>query len=184
VPTPEILGAIGEPLNGSGIPYFVTGSVAAIVYGEPRLTVDVDLVLQLVVRDASRVVRAFPDAEYYCPPLEVLEAEAARPQRGHFNIIHYATGFRADVYLAGADPLHTWAMQRRHRVEFGDQHLWIAPPEYVIVRKLEFYREGHSEKHLADIRGILAACSETLQQDWLDRTVRDLGLAEVWGLVE
>jgi hypothetical protein len=106
----------------------------------------------------------------------VLDSEAARRQRGHFNIIHYATGFRADVYLAGDDPLHPWAMRGRRKVEFGDQFLWIAPPEYVIIRKLEFYREGHSEKHLGDIRGMLATCSETLERDWIDRMVRELGL--------
>jgi hypothetical protein len=66
----------------------------------------------------------------------VIAVEAAREQRGHFNIIHQQTGFKADFDLSGRDPLHTWGLARARHLEVEGQVLVVAPPEYVIVRKL------------------------------------------------
>lgn len=184
MPTPEILTALIAPLNRLAIPYFITGSVASILYGEPRLTHDVDLVLRLVVGQAGDLFAAFPEGDYYCPPIEVLEAEAARPRRGHFNVIHYASGFRADIYLMGADPLHAWAMQRRRKIDLTGQSLWIAPPEYVIVRKLEYFREGGSDKHLRDIAGIVAGIGKDLDRGWIEDVVKRNELEPEWARVD
>jgi hypothetical protein len=74
-----------------------------------------------------------------------------------FNLIHHKSQFKADIYLAARDPLHAWALGHRRRIELGDGGAWIAPPECVIVRKLEFLRAGGSDKHLRDIRFIVAA---------------------------
>src|SRR5438876_8666595 len=81
-----------RPLNRAGIRYVVTGSVAAIFYGEPRLTHDVDFVMFLSDADIPRLAEVFPSAGFYLPPAEVLATEARREQRGHFNIIHVETG--------------------------------------------------------------------------------------------
>ena len=143
-----------RPLEDAGLEYFVTGSVAAIAYGEPRMTRDLDLVLELPWRRVDVLTAAFPPDKFYCPPEEVMVEEARRDSRGHINLIHHATGFKADLYLRGQDPLHAWAMARRRRLSLPEGRLWVAPPEYVIVRKLEFYREGRSEKHLRDIRAM------------------------------
>ena len=72
--------------------YMISGSVATVHYGEPRLTLDIDLVLHLEPGDAERFPEIFPSKEYYLPPPEVLAAEISRPTRGHFNIIHVETG--------------------------------------------------------------------------------------------
>src|SRR6185437_14809075 len=97
--------------------------------------------------DADGVERAFPLDRFYVPPAEVLRVEAARSLRGHFNIIAHDSGYKADVYLAGADALHAWAFPRRRSVPVGGRALSVAPPEYVIARKLEYFREGGSLKH-------------------------------------
>ena len=106
---PEIHRLLLRPLHSTGIAYMITGSVAAIAYGEPRMTNDVDLVLKFAPGDAAELAAAFPTADYYVPPPEVMEEERQRPRHGHFNIIHHETGLRADIYLAGDDPLHEWA---------------------------------------------------------------------------
>ena len=62
--------------------------------------------------------------------------------------------------------------------DFGGEQLWLAPPEYVIIRKLEFYREGGSEKHLRDIRGMLAVTD--VETDFLEEEIEKRGLNEVW----
>ena len=68
--------------------------------------------------------------------------EASRAQRGHFNLIHHESGFKADVYLANRDPFHEWALGERSKIDLDGEVVWLAPIEYVIARKLEFFREG------------------------------------------
>lgn len=170
-----------DRLEALGVAYMVTGSVASMVYGEPRLSHDVDLVLELEDdRAAAALVAAFPLEEFYCAPLEVVRLEARRSSRGHFNIIHHATGFKADVYLAGRDPLHRSALKERRAVDLAGSRLHLAPPEYVIVRKLEYYREGGSAKHLEDIRGILRVSGDAIDHDALALAVEARGLEAPW----
>jgi hypothetical protein len=98
-------------------------------------------------------------------------------------LIHLESGFKADVYLAGSDALHAWALPQRRRVQWTDQlAVSVAPPEYVILRKLEYYREGGSAKHPADIRAIrdITSVDETSMAPWLER----LGLMTIWQQVK
>jgi hypothetical protein len=179
MPTPDELSLFVVRLEAIGAPYMVTGATAAILYGQPRVTNDVDVVLSL--DDAARValLRAFPDTEFYVPPESVIRAEQARLQGGHFNLIHHESGYKADIYLAGVDPLHAWALPLRRRLPWGDGlRIAVAPPEYVVLRKLEFYREGRSAKHPADILAIceVTGVDEAMMNPWLER----MGLGAVW----
>lgn len=170
------------PLDAAGIRYMVGGSVASMVYGEPRLTNDIDIVIDLSPVQAKLICKAFPDEGFYCPPEEVVAVESRRPRRGHFNIIHHETGHKADCYMRGDDPLQDWGLDNRRRVDFpGNEGLWVAPPEYVIIRKLEYFQEGGSEKHIHDIQGMLDACSSdafdgTFLTTWISR----LCLEKAW----
>jgi hypothetical protein len=169
-----------QRLEELGIRYIVTGSVASIAYGEARLTHDVDLVVDLMAADVDKLAMAFPTSLFYLPPVEVLQVEARRTQRGHFNIIHHDTGFKADVYPCGRDRLSLWGMDNARRIEIEGQHVSFAPPEYVILRKLEYFREGGSEKHLRDIEGILATSGDLLEEAEIDRWVDSLGVRSQW----
>ena len=170
-------------LNKLGVSYMVSGSVAVIVYGEPRLTHAVDLVAVLDRQHIARLPEAFPPDEFYCPPEEEIRLEAEREQRGHFNLIHHETGFKADVYLAGRDPLHAWALARARRIDVDGEPIVLAPPEYVILRKLEFFREGGSEKPLRDVQSILAVSPDLIQRAELEELVAARGLQEAWSKV-
>lgn len=157
----------------------VTGATAAILYGQPRVTNDLDVVISLNDATRAALLRAFPESEFYVPPESVIRAEQARQQRGHFNLIHHDSGYKADVYLAGSDPLHAWALPLRRRLCWdGDLSMTVAPPEYVVLRKLEFYREGHSAKHPTDIRSIreITGVDEAMLAPWLER----MGLDALW----
>jgi hypothetical protein len=178
MPAPDPLAPFLDPLERLGLPYCVTGSVAASVYGEPRLTADIDVVLLLAVKDIAALQAAFPAEAYYVPPEETLRLQAARATRGMFNLIHYATQFKADIYLAASDPLHEWALANRRRVSLEGAAMWVAPPEYVILRKLEYFREGGQDKHLRDIRFILAGTE--VDRAFLETRVERLGLAAEW----
>jgi len=179
MPGPDELGLFIARLEATGAPYMVTGATAAILYGQPRVTNDLDVVLSLNDEGLTGLLRAFPETEFYVPPETVIRTERARNQRGHFNLIHHESGYKADIYLTGADPLHAWAMPLRRTLRWNDaMKIVVAPPEYVVLRKLEFYREGGSAKHPADIRSIreVTGIDESLLAPWLER----MDLVALW----
>ncbi len=182
MPPPEPFLVFTRKFEELGIRYMVSGSVAAIFYGEPRMTNDVDIIVFLHAGDAQKLETAFPDDQFYCPPREVMEIEIARSQRGHFNLIHHETGFKADIYPV-CDPLHRWGIGNAHSVQIDDDQITIAPPEYVIVRKLQFFREGGSQKHLRDISRMLASLGEDWSRESLVSFIRDYHLDAEWQMV-
>ncbi len=160
----------------------VTGSTAGILYGEPRMTHDVDIVLAMSPRHARAFVEAFPDDAFYCPPIEVLVAEAGRPTGGHCNVIDHATGFKADLYMA-SDALHAWGLAHVRVLAVDDLEVPVAPVEYVIVRKLAYYREGGSSKHVRDILGMLEISETSIDRAELEAWIDRLDLRAVWAEV-
>ena len=181
MPETELFLLFARPLNRANIRYIVGGGVAAIFYGEPRLTLDVDFVVFLTASDIQKLIEIFPDSDFYLPPKDIIAEEAERGARGHFNIIHMATGFKADFYPTGpADELSAWGFRFKREIEFEGEPLVLAPPEYVIVRKLEYFREGGSEKHLRDIRSMLAVSGEQINGAQLHEWIQRLGLETQW----
>ncbi len=130
-------------------------------------------------KQISQLPALFPIGEFYCPPIEVIRREAARSERGHFNVIHHNTGFKADFYLSGRDPLHQWAFERVRKMEVEGDPVFVSPPELVIVKKLEFYREGGSMKQVQDIRFLLSACTD-LDRKALEEKIQERGLESTW----
>ena len=121
---PDLFSLFVRPLEEHDLAYMVTGSVASMVYGEPRLNHGIDVILRLKLKDANRLQNIFPLTEFYVPPVESLRLEIRRDARGHFNLIHHQTGFKADIYLEGMDPMHRWAMENRRQYDFfGAQDL-------------------------------------------------------------
>ncbi len=182
MPAPNFFLVFTRPLHEAGLRYMVTGAVASIIYGEPRMTLDLDLVLELTPETADKIHELFPLEEFYRPPLEVIRLEAGRPQRGHFNLIHHESGLKADVYLSGRDEMHRWGLTRRAKVELQGGSLWVAPVEYVILRKLEYYREGASQKHLLDIAGMRELSADKIDFQELEQKILERGLKREWDL--
>ena len=173
-----------EPLNQQGIRYLVEGSVAAMLYGEPRVTHDIDFMAFLNVEDLHRLHTTFPQSTFYVPPVEAMLAELGREKPGHFNLIHPESGLKADFYLVKRDELDGWAFRRVVQYEVEGITVRVAPPECVIVRKLEFYREGGSDKHLRDIRGMLAVSGDQMDHQELQQWIQRRGLEAQWAKVK
>lgn len=179
MPETELPWTFTNRLEEAGIAYMIVGAYATLTFGAVRTTEDIDLVLALSPGDIPRFERAFPDEEFYRPPREPLLTEIERTERGHFNLIHHATMDRADCYLVGrGDTLQLWALKNRRRVEWRGQNCWVAPPESVILKKLEFFREGESQKHVWDIQNILRLVDVDLA--FVEEHVERLGLREQW----
>src|SRR6185436_5944076 len=116
---PDLIELFVKPLNELGARYLVRGSVAAMLYGEPRVTHDIDLVVFLRSEQMQQLATAYPAPEFYVPPTDVMFTEAAR-DRGSFNIIHADTSLKADFYLAGRDEFHAWAFRNARDYSVGE----------------------------------------------------------------
>lgn len=179
---PDLYSLFTEKLNKAGIPYAITGSVASIIYGEPRMTHDIDIVIEVAADWAEEFLNSFPISEFYIPPTEVLKTEIKRSSRGHCNIIHLETGFKADIYFPGTNQFQKWAIANARSFDFNDSHILVAPPEYVIVKKLEFYKEGLEQKHIKDIKAILINSKEIMDFTLLEKYIIRFGLRDAWEL--
>lgn len=177
---PSLIALFVRPLNEQGISYLVTGGVASIVYGEPRFTRDIDLVVALRPDDAPKIASAFSSEQFYVPPLEVLQTESARDEHGHFNISHHETGLRADCYVAGTDALHAWAFERPHVEHVASDAVRLAPIEYVILRKLSYFQQGRSDRHLADVANMVRIRGDLIDRQALEVWLARLGLEVEW----
>ena len=168
-----------QKLDKAGIEYMITGSVAGIMYGHPRLTHDIDLVVHLQEPHIQKLAAIFPDNEFYCPPPEVIRLEMQREVHGHFNIIHYSSGQKA-VFYPLVDDLHRWAFAQRRQEMYKNQTVCLAPPEYVILRKLQFYRAGGSDKHRQDVAHMLATSNLKIDMNVLCEKIKSLQLETTW----
>lgn len=163
------------------IPYLVTGSVAAMAFGEPRLTIDVDIVAAVTEEKIPALEAAFPADEFYLGAEMIREAIRHQTQ---FNIIHPASGLKVDVILRRDTPFDQSRFSRARRVHPAPSYeANFASPEDVIIKKMEYYAAGGSEKHLRDITGMLLTSGEQIDRTYIEEWARNLGLLEIWSAI-
>ncbi len=178
----ELLRKIIETLEGLQIPYLVTGSVAAMAYGEPRMTNDIDIVAEVREEHIPGLLKAFPPEEYYISDEMIREAIRTR---GQFNIIHPSSGLKVDIIIRRNTPFDESRFRRFRRIQPAETYeAHFAAPEDVIIKKMEFYKEGGSEKHLRDITGIIKISGDELDMQYIAEWAERLGLTEIWRAVK
>lgn len=174
----ELLRIVVEVLERLQIPYLITGSVASMAYGEPRLTNDIDIVTEIRPQHINDLLAAFPAPEYYLNE-EIIREAIQIP--GQFNIIHPASGLKIDMIIRQNTPFDQSRFARRKRLRPAkDYEADFAAPEDVILKKMEFYKEGGSEKHLRDITGILRISRDEVDRQYIARWAERLGVTEIW----
>lgn len=178
----ELLQEIVEVLEHLQIPYLVTGAVASIAYGEPRLTNDIDIVATIEEQHIKGLISAFPSDHFYISEDMIKDAIH---HHGQFNIIHPASGLKVDVIIKQNTPFDDSRFRRIKRIYPAESYQAnFAAPEDVIIKKMEYYREGGSEKHLRDITGILKVSGEAVDRNYISEWSRRLGLTEIWDAMQ
>jgi hypothetical protein len=177
----ELLKYLAKNLDDLHIPYLLTGSIATIAYGEPRFTNDIDVVVAMTTGQIPGFCGAFQAPEFYCPP-EVVE-QAVR-QQFQFNILHPESGLKIDVIVAGDSEFDRSRLGRGMRLPAGvGFEATFAAPEDVILKKLQYFREGGSEKHLRDIVGVIKVQRDSINSVYLADWVARLELVSEWQLI-
>jgi hypothetical protein len=165
------------------IPYAVVGSLASSVWGEPRFTEDIDIVLDITPTQVERLCRAFDDPHYY---VSHTAAQDAALREGQFNVIVPSEGCKIDFMVVGKKPWAIAQLKRRRQVpllQHGAPHPYFAAPEDVILGKLVYFREGGSDKHLRDIAGILKVSGGAVDREYITRFAREIGVSAEWAAV-
>jgi hypothetical protein len=171
---------VAEALESCGLRYVVGGSLASSISGEPRSTLDVDLVVEISEADVPRVLAAL------APAFEVDEGAIMRAvrSRSSVNLFHRSTAVKVDLFVAGGTPLDAEQMDRRQRIQIGGppvQHLYVYTPEDILLQKLRWFRLGHevSDRQWRDIVGILLVQGDALDRDYLRRGAETLGVVDL-----
>jgi hypothetical protein len=159
------------------IAHMVVGSFASTLHGEPRTTRDLDLVIDPTSEQLDALLARLDPDSYY------VDGDVARDalrRRSMFNVIDMASGWKLDLIVRKARPFSIEELARRRRVAILGVEIDAATAEDTIIAKLEWAREGGSERQLEDVAGILRVSARTLDLAYVDRWVTELGLEEAW----
>jgi hypothetical protein len=170
----EFLKIIATRLADARVPYMLTGSLAMAMYAEPRMTRDIDIVIEYLPSEAPRIARLFDDISYV--DAEMIE-EAARHE-SMFNILHSEWIIKADFIARKSGEYRALEFSRRREVDVEGVPIAVVSPEDLVLSKLDWARESPSELQMRDVRAILDAVSD-LDRVYLHQWATRLGLTHM-----
>lgn len=173
----SLLARIVRLLDAADIPHMVVGSLASSFHGEPRQTRDIDIVIDPSDDALRRFIAMLPVDELYA---DADAAGEALTRRGAFNVIEIASGWKVDLMIRRDRPFSREEFGRRLAVRLLETDAHVATAEDTILAKLEWAREGSSERQLRDVAAILEAQGESLDHAYLARWVGVLGVEAEW----
>jgi len=174
----ELLRLTLHVLERLEIPYALVGSYGSSIFGEPRFTRDIDILIELPESKVSAFCAAFPASDFYLSEAAVREAIRGRFQ---FTLLHPASGNKVDFILPRNDPWSRSQLSRSKRIQLQpDLEGSVAAPEDVIIGKLWYFSEGGGDRHLRDITGILRVSGEQVDRNEIERWAKEFGYLEIW----
>jgi hypothetical protein len=176
----QVIERLADVLDSLGIRYAIGGSIASALYGTVRFTRDADITVQPFSPLADRLYELLKD-EFYVSR-EAME-EALRSQ-GSFNVIHFETAFKIDLFIQGPGEFEGRLVDRRRVMRLSDvsqRDVCVVSPEDIILLKLRWFREtgGMSQRQWDDVLGVLAVQGEALDFEYLKDSAGKLGLEEL-----
>jgi hypothetical protein len=169
----DVLRDLACRFTQGGIDYMLTGSMAMNYYAQPRMTRDIDVVVALEPHDAERLTDLF--APNYYVVRETVAGAIAR--ESVFNLIHQEAAIKVDCIVRKSSEYRQLEFARREAITLRDFTVWIVSKEDLIISKLDWARDSHSELQLRDVRNLLATGYDA---HYVEEWTRKLGLTELW----
>lgn len=164
-------------LEQLGVTYTIGGSIAASFAGEPRASIDVDIVAAIGEGNVPAFVEALA-SDFYIDEHSVLRAVRSY---GSANLIHHATKIKIDIFIAGGTPLDHHQLARRRRVDLDAGSIYVHPPEDILLQKLRWYRRGGetSDRPWRDIIAIIRTQDTALDRTYLAEHAPAVGVTDL-----
>jgi len=171
-------------VEAASVAYMIGGAVAAWAWGEPRATLDLDLVVNIPLEAVGQLSKELEKRDMFVPEAiilnNILEERADIP----INAIHMHSGYKADLYpLREGDELRTSAFNRRQKIDLGEPlgEVSLHSPEDLIIYKLWYYSISQQTKHIRDITSIMMTLGDELEFNYIENWVNKKGLTSIWG---
>ncbi len=170
----ELIKDVASRLEQAGMQYMMTGSMAMAIYSTPRMTRDIDMVIQVSPEDISKIVNLFRD-DFYIDETSVRQAVQ---NRGMFNIIHNKSIIKVDFIVRKNEEYRTQEFSRRQQIEIEGVSIAVVAPEDLILSKLVWAKQSNSELQLRDVRRMVAVLKD-LDNDYLKKWSGELGVEDL-----
>jgi hypothetical protein len=172
-----LLQSVVDALDAAGVPFMLTGSLAAAYHGAGRATMDIDVVIDPTAAQLRALVRALERSGVY---VSSDAADEALAHRSMFNVVDTASGWKADLIIRKIRPFSKMEMGRRRPASYEGRALWVASAEDVIVTKLEWAKLGGSARQIEDVTALLRIQAGSLDRAYLEKWIGELGLTAQW----
>lgn len=148
----EILQDVCARLEKAGIDYMLTGSMAMNYYAQPRMTRDIDIVVELEASDAGKLTASF-EPDYFVPGDAL---RTALRERGMFNLLHLESVVKVDLIVRKQALYRQTEFARRVLVELPGFNAWLVSREDLVLSKLAWAQHSESELRMRDVRNLLS----------------------------
>ncbi len=180
----KLLLKIAEILQNLEIDYFVTGGFAVSVWGRPRATFDIDIIVKLEKPKASVLAKALRGIVKAGYADEEMIKEAIE-NKGEFNFIDPENNLKVDFWADRKENASDRPeFENKKLKKIGNQDVYFVSPEDLILSKLEWYKLSQSSRHLEDIESVFRISGEILDRKYLKRWTEKLGFSDLLGKLE
>ena len=166
----NVLEIVVTRLHQADIPYMVSGSIAGNFYGHPRMTRDIDIIVELALADVPKVYRLF-ESDFYVDEAMIREAINYYDM---FNIIHNETMIKVDFIIRKDTPYRRLEFSRRRLMQIDDFEVFVVSLEDLILSKLYWAKDSQSEMQLNDVKILICENRNQLDENYLDKWANQL----------
>ena len=174
----KLLIKVVQILERLNIPYIITGGMAVFVWGRPRYTADIDMVVEMQaekVEDLAEELMKLGETGY-------VDTEAIREAlktEGEFNFVDGTTGMKVDFWILKKEPFDQSRLQRRVAKEVLGEQVYFSSPEDLILMKLLWARDSVSTRQLEDVESVLAISKGEIDMGYLTQWAKELGVQDI-----
>lgn len=174
----HLLADVAKILQELKIPYIITGGMAVLIWGRPRFTADIDIVVELEIKDIkilSKALMALGKANYISEDA----VKDAIDNGGEFNFIHGDTGLKVDFWTIKNQPIELLRIKRRVAKQILGQRVYFISPEDLILSKIRWYQQSQSNRHLEDAESVFKISGKELDMEYLRRWAEKLDFSTI-----